>query len=219
MKEFFEKSAMQNHPLRVLQSFLDQEKGNEIAKKYDDLRFVGYVLDIGYDTVTIITSDPYKIAVGGVPRNSMLIMVPANYDKLPPHFTLLRVLEAAPTPLSKEVQQTYFELHDGAARRLRGAEELGVDRVHSREIRDVREVHGAADHVRQGGAAGRQVGADVLQHLARLGRNVAEVRLVGGRVHRNLAGYVNEPAGLDRRGVRAARAGNSGRRYALDHKA
>lgn len=110
MKEFFEKSAMQNHPLRVLQSFLDQEKGNEIAKKYDDLRFVGYVLDIGYDTVTIITSDPYKIAVGGVPRNSMLIMVPANYDKLPPHFTLLRVLEAAPTPLSKEVQQTYFEL-------------------------------------------------------------------------------------------------------------
>jgi hypothetical protein len=110
MKEFFEKSAMQNHPLRVLQSFLDQEKGDEIAKKYDELRFVGYVLDIGYDTVTIITSDPYKIAVGGVPRNSMLIMVPSNYDKLPPHFTLLRVLEAAPTPLSKEVQQTYFEL-------------------------------------------------------------------------------------------------------------
>ncbi len=110
MKEFFEKSAMQNHPLRALQSFLDQEKANETAKKYDNLRFVGYVLDIGYDTVTMITSDPYKIAVGGVPRNSLLIMVPANYEKLPPHFTLLRVLEAAPTPLSKEVQQTYFEL-------------------------------------------------------------------------------------------------------------
>jgi len=110
MKEFFEKSSLQNHPIRALQSFLDQEKANELAKKYDELRFVGYVLDIGYDTVTIITSDPYKIAVGGVPRNSMLIMVPANYDKLPPHFTLLRVIEAAPTPLSKEVQQTYFEL-------------------------------------------------------------------------------------------------------------
>jgi hypothetical protein len=110
MKEFFEKSAMQNHPLRVLESFLNQEKANEVAKNYDNLRFVGYVLDIGYDTVTIITSDPYKIAVGGVPRNSLLIMVPSNYDKLPPHFTLLRVLEAAPTPLSKEVQQTYFEL-------------------------------------------------------------------------------------------------------------
>ncbi len=110
MKEFFEKAAMQNHPLRVLQTFLEREKANEQAKKYDDMRFVGYVLDIGFDTVTIITSDPFKIAVGGVPRNSLLIMVPANYDSLSPHFTLLRVLEAAPTPLSKEVQQTYFEL-------------------------------------------------------------------------------------------------------------
>jgi hypothetical protein len=110
MKEFFEKSAMQNHPLRSLKSFLELEKANEAAKNYDNLRFVGYVLDIGYDTVTIITSDPYKIAVGGIPRNSLLIMVPSNFDNLPPHFTLLRVLEAAPTPLSKEVQQTYFEL-------------------------------------------------------------------------------------------------------------
>jgi len=101
---------MQNHPLRVLQTFLEQERTNREAKRYDDMRFVGYVLEIGYDIVTIITSDPYKIAVGGVPRNSLLIMVPANYDTLPPHFTLLRVLESAPTPLSKEVQQTYFEL-------------------------------------------------------------------------------------------------------------
>jgi len=110
MKDFFEKAVMQNHPLRVLQIFLECEKANEQAKKYDEMRFVGYVLDIGFDTVTIITSDPFKIAVGGVPRNSMLVMVPASYDSLPPHFTLLRVLEAAPTPLSKEVQQTYFEL-------------------------------------------------------------------------------------------------------------
>jgi len=110
MKEFFEKALMQNHPLRVLQIFLEHEKANEDAKKYEEMLFVGYVLEIGYDTVTIITSDPFKIAVGGVPRNSLLIMLPANYDNLPPHFTLLRVLEAAPTPLSKEVQQTYFEL-------------------------------------------------------------------------------------------------------------
>lgn len=110
MKDFFEKAAMQNHPLRSLQTFLDRERANEQTKKYSELRFVGYVLEIGYDTVTIITSDPYKIAVGGVPRNSLLIMVPGNYDSLPPHFTLLRVLEAAPTPLSQEVQQTYFEL-------------------------------------------------------------------------------------------------------------
>lgn len=110
MKEFFEHATLQDHPLRALQSFLDREKASESAKKYEEMRFVGYVLEIGYDTVTIITSDPFKIAVGGVPRNSLLIMVPSNFDSIPPHFTLLRVLEAAPTPLSKEVQETYFEL-------------------------------------------------------------------------------------------------------------
>lgn len=110
MIDFFEKAAMQNHPLRVLQTFLELEEANEQAKKYTDMRFVGYVLEIGYDTANIITSDPFKIAVGGVPRNSLLIMVPSSLDSLPPHFTLLRVLQSAPTPLSKEVQQTYFEL-------------------------------------------------------------------------------------------------------------
>jgi hypothetical protein len=110
MKDFFEKAAMQNNPLRILYDFLDQENAKEKAKMYDDMRFVGYVLEIGYDTITIITSDPFKIAVGGIPRNSLLIMVPANYQDFPLHFTLLRVLESAPTPLSKEVQETYFEL-------------------------------------------------------------------------------------------------------------
>ncbi len=110
MKQFFQKAAMQNHPLRALQEFLEAEKAFETAKQYDKMRFVGYVLDIGYDTVTIITSDPFKLAVGGVPRNSLLVMVPQEYGDLPPHFTLLRVLESAPTPLSGEVQQTYFEL-------------------------------------------------------------------------------------------------------------
>ena len=110
MKDFFAKAAMQTHPLRTLQRFMEREEAAETAKRYQDMRFVGYVLDIGYDTITIITSDPFKVAVGGVPRNSLLIMVPQDHAKLPPHFTLLRVLESAPTPLSKEVQQTYFEL-------------------------------------------------------------------------------------------------------------
>ncbi len=111
MKKFLEDAAMQNHPLRTLQTFLTDEEANEKAKKYDSLRFVGYVLEIGYDTVTIITSDPFKVIVGGIPRNSLLIMVPSvDIDSMPPHFTLLRVLETAPTPLTKETQQTYFEL-------------------------------------------------------------------------------------------------------------
>ena len=110
MKGFLDKAALQEHPLRALADFLDQERNNETAKRYDDLRFVGYVLEISYETVTIITSDPFKTAVGGVPRNSLLIMVPADLEGLPLHLTLLRVLQAAPTPLASEVQQTYFEL-------------------------------------------------------------------------------------------------------------
>jgi len=111
MKDFFNNAAQQHHPLRALKDFLDRETACEVAKRYDDMRFVGYVLDINYDTVTIITSDPFKLAVGGVPRNSLLIMTPAIQEKITtPHFTLLRVLDAAPTPLSKDTQQTYFEL-------------------------------------------------------------------------------------------------------------
>jgi hypothetical protein len=110
MKTFFETASMQNHPLRALSDFLNQEHASEQARKYEEMRFVGYVLDIGYDSITIITSDPFKENVGGVPRNSLLVMAPANFEKFPPHFTLLRVLESAPTPLSSDVQQTYFEL-------------------------------------------------------------------------------------------------------------
>jgi len=114
MKEFLNNAANQNHPLRILKEFLEKEELLEKSKQYDQMRFVGYVLDIGYNEVTIITSDPFKIAVGGVPRNSLLIMCPSTYEysgiSIPPHFTLLRVLDAASTPLSGEVQQTYFEL-------------------------------------------------------------------------------------------------------------
>ncbi|MCS6886506.1 MAG: DUF87 domain-containing protein [Acidobacteriota bacterium] len=112
MREFFDSVAMRRHPLRVLQEFLEREQANEKARNYHEMRFVGYVLDISYSTVTIITSDPYKVAVGGIPRNSLLIMTPAKQEEKIAfhHFTLLRVLDAAPTPLSKETQKTYFEL-------------------------------------------------------------------------------------------------------------
>jgi hypothetical protein len=114
MKQFLDAAAIQNHPLRALKDFLDKEETLEKAKLHDQRRFIGYALDIGYKEVTIITCDPFKIAVGGIPRNSLLIMCPSNFESsgatIPPHFTLLRVLDAAPTPLSTEVQETYFEL-------------------------------------------------------------------------------------------------------------
>ena len=114
MKKFLESAANQNHPLRILKEFLGAEEAFENAKQHDKRRFVGYVLEIGYGEITIITCDPFKVAVGGIPRNSLLIMVPSTFEsngiQVPPHFTLLRVLDSAPTPLSSEVQQTYFEL-------------------------------------------------------------------------------------------------------------
>lgn len=123
VREFFETAVMQKHPLKALIDFLRREKSLEEAGNYEEMRFVGYVLEISYSTVRIITSDPFKLAVGGIPKNSLLIMVPSpdqirgvfpgsysNSQALPPHFTVLRVLQSAPTPLSKEVQETYFEL-------------------------------------------------------------------------------------------------------------
>lgn len=109
--DFFSQAEYQDNPLRILSDFLAQEKQNEDAKKYDEMRFVGYVLEIGFDEARIITSDPFKQAVGGVPRGSFLIMAPDSLQGMPPHFSLLRVTDTAPTPLSREVQQTYFELH------------------------------------------------------------------------------------------------------------
>ena len=114
MNKFLDDAANQNHPLRALKDFLDKEEAFEKAKLHDQRRFVGYVLEIGYGEVSIITCDPFKIAVGGIPRNSLLIMCPSSFENngvsVPPHFTLLRVLDTAPTPLSSDVQQTYFEL-------------------------------------------------------------------------------------------------------------
>ena len=104
-------AAVQGNPLDALRVFLEREDGFEKARQIDRMRFVGYVLELGYDTAKIITSDPYKLAVGGIPRGSFLIMTPVAAGGAPPHFTLLRVTGVSPTPLSNQVQQTYFELH------------------------------------------------------------------------------------------------------------
>ena len=104
-------SATQGNPIDSLRAFLQREDQAEQARRTADMRFVGYVLELGFDTAKIITSDPYKLAVGGIPRGSFLIMTPVNAGSTAPHFTLLRVTGVSPTPLSNQVQQTYFELH------------------------------------------------------------------------------------------------------------
>jgi DNA helicase HerA-like ATPase len=104
-------AATQDNPIDALRVFLENEVKLETATQTNKMRFVGYVLELSYDTAKIITSDPYKVAVGGIPRGSFLIMTPEKFDHLPLHFTLLRVTGVSPTPLSNQVQQTYFELH------------------------------------------------------------------------------------------------------------
>lgn len=105
-----EQQQFSKNALNALNEFLEKQKGYEQAKTYDKWRFVGYVLELGYDVAKIITSDPYKKAVGGIPRGSFLIMVPEQKEEMPLHFTLLRVKDVATTPLNSNIQQTYFEL-------------------------------------------------------------------------------------------------------------
>src|SRR5690606_31032972 len=94
-------TATNGNPIDALRIFLKNEEKMEAAQQIDRMRFVGYVLDVGYDTAKIITSDPYKIAVGGIPRGSFLIMVPAKMPASTPlHLTLLRVTGVSTTPLS-----------------------------------------------------------------------------------------------------------------------
>lgn len=109
--QFFGEATYQDNPLKALTKLVEQDDADETAHNYEKMRFVGYVLEIGFEEVTLITSDPFKQAVGGVPRGSFLVMVPESLHGLPPHFTLLRVKDVVPTPLAREVQQTYFELH------------------------------------------------------------------------------------------------------------
>ena len=103
--------ATQGNPIDALRHFLEREAQMELARRTQEMRFVGYVLELGFDSAKIITSDPYKLAVGGIPRGSFLIMTPVSAGNTPPHFTLLRVTGVSPTPLSNQVQQTYFERH------------------------------------------------------------------------------------------------------------
>lgn len=114
LSNLIDKSIYQGNPISALMSFLENERRLKNAREVDKMRFVGYVLELGYDTAKIITSDQYKIIVGGIPRGSFLIMIPSEFNRTPPHFSLLRVKGVTTTPLSSQVQQTYFELHKKA---------------------------------------------------------------------------------------------------------
>ena len=111
LEKLVETSNLQNNPIIKVKEFIDRQNDYKNTQTIDKWRFVGYVLDLSYEGAKIITNDTYKIAVGGIPRGSFLILVPADFSKTEPHFSLLRVKGVSATPLTQQVQQTYFEMH------------------------------------------------------------------------------------------------------------
>jgi len=81
---FFDEAEYRDGSLGVLIDFLEKEKRLEEAGTYENMRFVGYVLELGFEKATIITSDPFKKAVGGIPRGTFLIMAPTTWGKCRP---------------------------------------------------------------------------------------------------------------------------------------
>lgn len=111
LQKLVDNSKLQNNPIIKVKEFIDRQNDYKKVKDIERWRFVGYVLDISYNGATIITNDTYKIAVGGIPRGSFLVLVPSDFSRTQPHFSLLRVKGISSTPLSQQVQQTYFEMH------------------------------------------------------------------------------------------------------------
>lgn len=111
LQKMVENSNLQNNPIIEVKNFMERQGEYKKAGTLEKWRFVGYVLDISYSGAKIITNDTYKLTVGGIPRGSFLILVPSEYSKTQPHFSLLRVKGISATPLTQQVQQTYFEMH------------------------------------------------------------------------------------------------------------
>lgn len=111
LQRLVETTNLQNNPINTVKEFIDRQNSYKKTQTIDKWRFVGYVLDISYEGAKIITNDTYKVAVGGIPRGSFLVLVPVDFARTQPHFSLLRVKGVSATPLTQQVQQTYFEMH------------------------------------------------------------------------------------------------------------
>src|SRR5690242_21837665 len=94
---------------------------------------------------------------------------------------------------------------DGGARRIGRREILGHDPVHRRRVRQIGEVDGQLDHLRQGAAAGLCHRAEVGEYLMDLILDAGVMRLLSVRVDGYLAGQVHGVAAPDRLAVSADR--------------
>jgi hypothetical protein len=96
---------------------------SDIAKTepYLPKRLLGFLLNLSYEDVTIVTCDPWKRNCGGVPRNSF-VLVRLSPDKVSQEehgfcdrIIMVRITESVPTPVASEIQQTIFQIHKAQA--------------------------------------------------------------------------------------------------------
>jgi len=79
---------------------------------------LGFILDMTYDEATIVTCDAWKRKCGGLAKNSFVVIrlnpkIAGQWhaERPTPSLILARIIESVATPVSREVQQTIFEIH------------------------------------------------------------------------------------------------------------
>ncbi|MBY6142065.1 DUF87 domain-containing protein [Leisingera daeponensis] len=101
----------------------------EIARSYQPERsqpghhenLLGFILNLSYDDVTIVTCDAWKRNCGGVPRNTLVVVrlaptrVSRAEGKACDRLIMVRITDSIPTPIDSDIKQTVFELHRSQA--------------------------------------------------------------------------------------------------------
>jgi hypothetical protein len=80
-------------------------------------RLLGFLLNMGYDEMTLVTCDSWKRKCGGLPKNSFVIAklnesaagVPVGASRQ--FLILARIAETATTPVANDIQSTIFQIH------------------------------------------------------------------------------------------------------------
>ncbi len=80
-------------------------------------RLLGFLLDLSFDEMRLVTCDAWKRKCGGVPRNSFVLVklneeaagVPAGSIRR--CLILARISETATTPVAGDIQSTIFQIH------------------------------------------------------------------------------------------------------------
>jgi hypothetical protein len=113
IKDFNEFISQENE----IRSELKKEDANKRqldnkVKSSSESHLLGNLVEVSYETATLITNDYYTFNNGGIPKSSFLIATlnQFSYNKqdIPEHFILLQVQETTGTPASPEMKQTYY---------------------------------------------------------------------------------------------------------------